>query len=467
MATSGEGNGVAASLHICMFPFLAFGHISPFAQLSRKLFSAAGVRITFLTAAGNVPRVAALLPSSPSISVVPLHLPPIPGLPAGAESTAEVSAAGAELLKLALDETKPQVSALLRDLRPDVVLIDFSHPWVGSITAPLGIKTLLFSVFAAVSTAFLMVPSRASSSLSSISSPPEGFPTSSAIKSIPTYQAADFSYVFKSFNGRPSVFDSLTACIENCDGVVIKTCLEMEKSYVEYIERQYNKKILLAGPLVPEPPPQAELEPRWRDWLGGFPHGSVVFSSFGSETFLTDEAAAELLLGLEESGQPFLVVLNFPKEGEQVDIRKRLPDGFLERVEGRGAVHSGWVQQQCILRHRAVGCFLCHAGFSSVVEGLLADCQLVMLPQKGDQYLNAKLFAAELGIGVEVERRGEDGWFGKAAVSKAVREVMVKEEEEGKREKHKKWREFFTDEEVQTKFTLEFVDSLKELATAE
>ncbi|XP_072958091.1 anthocyanidin-3-O-glucoside rhamnosyltransferase-like [Typha angustifolia] len=465
MANSGKGkNGGAATLHILMFPYLGFGHINPFVQLSRKLLSAAGVRITFLSAAGNVQRVATLLPSSPSISVVPLHLPSIPGLPVGAESTADVSAADAELLKLALDGTKPQVSAILLDLRPDVVLIDFSHPWVASLASPLGIKTLFFSIFSAVNTAFLTVPSRASSStLSSLSSPPEGFPSSSPIKSVPAYQAADFSYLFKSFNGRPSVFDSVVACIKVCDGVVLRTCLETEKIYVQYVEKQYNKKVLLAGPLVPEPPLQAELELRWRDWLGGFPDHSVVFCSLGSETLtFTDEAIAELLLGLEESGQPFLAVLNFPK-GEE-----RLPAGFVERVKGRGVVHNGWVQQQLILRHRAVGCFLGHAGLSSLFECLFSDCRLIVLPQKGDQYLNAKLFAAELGIGVEVERRDEDGWFGRAAVSKAVREVMVADEERRKRmmEKHVKWREFFMDEEVQKKFTLEFVASLKELAAA-
>ena len=44
---------------------LAFGHIRPFVQLERRLTSAdagAVVHVTFLTVAGNVPRVEAMPP---------------------------------------------------------------------------------------------------------------------------------------------------------------------------------------------------------------------------------------------------------------------------------------------------------------------------------------------------------------------------------------------------------------------
>lgn len=53
-----------------------------------------------------------------------------------------------------------------------------------------------------------------------------------------------------------------------------------------------------------------------------------------------------------------------------------------------------------------------HAGFNSVVEGLVAGCRLVLLPMKGDKYLNAALFGHELRVGIEVRRRIEDGWLG-------------------------------------------------------
>ena len=82
----------ADGMHVMMFPFLAFGHISPFVQLARKLVAAGGVRVTLLSAAANVPRVEAMLgPAAGAVAVAPLRLQCVPGLPEGAESTAEVS----------------------------------------------------------------------------------------------------------------------------------------------------------------------------------------------------------------------------------------------------------------------------------------------------------------------------------------------------------------------------------------
>ncbi|KAL6660050.1 hypothetical protein ACP70R_002172 [Stipagrostis hirtigluma subsp. patula] len=465
MSSVGKGNAI----HVVMYPWLAFGHISPFAQLARKLVSGdGGIRVTFLTAAGNVPRVEAMLASAAgAVAVVPLHLPGVPGLPAGAASTAELSADGAELLKVAVDGTQPEVSALLAELHPDVVLIDFATPWVCDIAARLGIKTLYFIVFSAVSFAYITVPARLRDvllpSAHDLTMAPAGFPPSSALASLPAYQGADLTYMFTSFYGMPSAHDRVAAGVKASAGVVMKTCPEMEGPYIDYISSQYGgKPALLAGPVVPEPP-QGELEERWASWLSSFPDNAVVFASFGSETFLSVDAAAELLLGLEATNRPFLAVLNFPKGTDaKAELKARIPPGFEERVEGRGLVHTGWVQQQHILRHRSVGCYLNHAGFSSVVEGLVAGCRLVLLPMKTDQYFNAALFARELGVGVEVARRDEDGWFGRRDVSDAVAAAAAA----GGEGNASRWREFFTDDAVQKRFEDEFVRELNKLVRA-
>jgi len=465
---SGGANGASAgAAHIVMLPWLAFGHITPFAQLARKLVSAdgGGVRVTFLTAAGNVPRVEAMLAPSAAgaVVVVPLHLPHVPGLPAGASSTAELSADGAELLKVALDGTRPQVAALLAELRPVAVLMDFATPWVHDIAAPLGLKALHLSVFSATAGAFSCVPARQlhgpHPSAHDLRSAPAGFPEGSSLATIPAYQAADLTYLFTSFDGKPCVYDRVLASIEACDGIVMKTCAEMEGSYIDYLSGQFGKPVLLAGPVVPEPP-QGELEDQWENWLSAFPDKAVVLASFGSETFLPVAAATELLLGLEATGRPFLAVFNFPRGADtEAELQARVPLGFMERVKGRGRVHVGWVQQQHILRHRSVGCFLNHGGFSSVVEGLVAGCRLVLLPMKGDQYLNAALFARDLRVGVEVAHRDEDGWFGRGDVADAVAAAMA----DGGDGELRKWREFLTDDAVQMRFTDEFVRQLKEL----
>nr|CAB3482434.1 unnamed protein product [Digitaria exilis] len=396
MAGGGEG-GDAGILHLLMFPWPAFGHISPFAP--RKLVSIdSKIRVTFLTSAGTVPRVEAMLASS--AKVTPLSLPHIPGLPSCASSTADLTADGAELLKLAV---------------------------------------LYFVVFSASSFAYTTVPSRhPSSGHVELMAGPPGFPATSALATAPAHQARDLAYLYTSFHDMPTVYDRVLAGVNGSDGLVMKTCRDMEGSYIDYISAQYgnNKRVLLAGPTT------------------------------ATETFLPAAAATELLLGLEATRSPFLAVLNFPKQAAMDDaaateLEAIIPVGLEERLEGRGVVHTGWVQQQQILRHRSVGCFVNHAGFSSVVEGLVAGCRLVMLPMKVEQHFNARLFARELRVGVEVARRDEDGWFGRQDVRDAVEAAVASGG--GEEDDARKWREFFTNEDVQSKFAVDFVRELKEV----
>ncbi|KAF5192935.1 Udp-glycosyltransferase 79b3, partial [Thalictrum thalictroides] len=101
-----------------------------------------------------------------------------------------------------------------------------------------------------------------------------------------------------------------------------------------------------------------------------------------------------------------------------------LPEGFEERVKGRGVVHGDWIQQEQILSHPSVGCFVSHCGIGSMWESLVSSCQIVLVPQFGDQYPNAKFMTKELKVAVDVERREEDGWFTKESVCNAVKLVM-------------------------------------------
>lgn len=183
-----------------------------------------------------------------------------------------------------------------------------------------------------------------------------------------------------------------------------------------------------------------------------------MFCSFGSETFLTQEQIRELALGLELTGLPFLLVLNFPaKVNAKVALEDALPAGFSERTKDKGVVHVGWVPQQLILGHKSVGCYLCHAGFSSLIEALMNGCQLVLLPLKGDQFFNSRLMGENgfMSAGVEVNTRDRDGYFGKEDILKAVKKVMVDvEKEPGKsiRLNQKKWNKFLWEKDVQNKF---------------
>nr|URA11569.1 anthocyanidin 3-O-glucosyltransferase [Bacopa monnieri] len=468
-----NGQRSSSSLHVVMFPFFAFGHISPFVQLSNKL-SAHGVRISFFSAAGNLPRIQSMLNPNPTSQIIPLPIPQIEGLPPGIESTAELNPTQSELLKVALDQMQPQIKTILSDLRPNFVLFDFAQDWLPTMASDLGIKTVFYSVFIALSTAFLTVParilnpdSRTYPSLDQLKLPPPGFPSTS-LTSVKTFEARDFLYMFKSFHGKPCVYDRVLSGLEGCDVILAKTCDEMEAPYIEYVKSQFKKPVLVSGPVVPGPRADP-LEEKWAEWLGQFEAKSVIFCAFGSETFLNDDQIKELALGLELTGFPFLLVFNFPGNLDaSAEVRRALPEGFMERVRGKGVISSGWVQQQQILAHMSVGCYLCHAGFSSVVEALVNDCQLVMLPQKGDQFLNSKLVSGDLKAGVEVNRRDEDGYFGKEDIKNAVECVMVDGvgNEIGRivRNNQKKWKDFLLDRSVHNNFVKDLVKEMEAIA---
>uniref|UniRef100_A0A2P2NG31 Glycosyltransferase n=1 Tax=Rhizophora mucronata TaxID=61149 RepID=A0A2P2NG31_RHIMU len=456
------------SLHVVMFPWFAFGHISPFVQLSNKL-SIHGVRVSFFSAPGNIERIKSTLHLTPKAQIIPLPIPSVDGLSPGLDSTSEMTPAMAELLKKASDLTQPQVKALLSQLKPHFVFFDFGLHWLPKLAADLSIKTLHFSVYSAISSSYLIVPARRPSEDMTLTNndlmkPPKGFPSNSSVTSMKRFQAEDFMYLFTKFDSGPTVYQRARESYSNCTAVVMKTCKEMEGPYVDFLQAQFQKPVFLTGPLVPEPP-SGVLEAKWASWLGQFPAKSVIFCSFGSETFLSRDQIEELALGLELTGLPFFLVLNFPSTLDgRTELNKVLPSGFLERVQDRGIVHAGWVQQQLILAHASVGCFVCHSGLSSLIEAWTNECQLALLPFKGDQFFNAKLLGGDMKAAAEINRRDEDGYFGRYDIYEAIKSVMMEfDKEPGKsiRASHKKWREFLLNEEVHRNCIAQLVEQLK------
>ncbi|KAK3230490.1 hypothetical protein Dsin_002371 [Dipteronia sinensis] len=137
------------------------------------------------------------------------------------------------------------------------------------------------------------------------------------------------------------------------------------------------------------------------------------------------------------------------------------------RVKNKGVVHTGWVQQQLILAHGSVGYYVFHSGYSSIIEGLINDCQLVLLSFKEDQFLNSKLVSGDIRVGVEVNKREDNGHFGKEDIMEAVKTVMVdvnKEPGVSISANHKKWREFLLNEEIHNQYIADLVKELKALA---
>lgn len=127
-------------------------------------------------------------------------------------------------------------------------------------------------------------------------------------------------------------------------------------------------------------------------WLDGCPDGSVVSVCFGSQKLLKKKQMEALAIGLERSGIRFVWVVKAVSTSQEMENGCGLiPDGFEERVGDRGVVVKGWAPQVMILSHPAVGGFLSHCGWNSVLEAMVAGVMILAWPMEADQYVNARL----------------------------------------------------------------------------
>jgi hypothetical protein len=213
--------------------------------------------------------------------------------------------------------------------------------------------------------------------------------------------------------------------------MAFKSCFEGEDKYINYLQDVIRVPVLSVGPLMPavQPISGSGEGSDLLEWLERQRAASVVFVSFGGETFLSREQALELALGLEASGLPFLWSLRAPQfwNDARDDPRELLPEGFEARTRNRGLVTRDWLPQVRILSHPSVGGFLSHGGWNSAMEALSFGLPLILLPLRVDHGLNARQIATELKAGIEIER-GDDGSFSRENTCTALKMVMAGEE---------------------------------------
>nr|POF19645.1 udp-glycosyltransferase 79b30 [Quercus suber] len=301
----------------------------------------------------------------------------------------------------AMDRTKSDIELLLLNLKPDIVVFDFAY-WLPKLARSL---------------------------------------VSLSIK-LHNHEAREFAALkAMKFGSNVIFYDRLCASLSQCDATGFRTCREIEGSYIDNLGSHFRKPVFLSGPIIPNPP-TSTLEEKWIKWLGKFKARSVIYCAFGSECTLKRYQFQELVLGFELSGWPFLAALKPPLGAGSIE--EALPEGFEERVQGRGVVHGGWVQQLRILEHPSIGCFITHCGLSSLFEGLMNQFQLV---------------------GVEIEKGEEDGLFTKESVCKAVRTVMEDDNEVGREVKanHTKLRDLLSSEYLESSYIDSFCQNLQDL----
>ncbi|XP_072985994.1 UDP-glycosyltransferase 75C1-like [Typha latifolia] len=195
-------------------------------------------------------------------------------------------------------------------------------------------------------------------------------------------------------------------------------------------------EVFAIGPVMSkEIPTGADLfkqdEKDYMEWLDTKPASSVVYVSFGSLSSLKRRQMEELVLGLRESGRPYLWVLRKDNREEGVDLEG-----------GDDCMVVAWCNQVQVLSHRSIGCFVTHCGWNSTLESLACGVPTVDVPQWAEQGLNARLMEEEgWGIGVRGVVDGE-GMLPAAELRRCL-EVVMGGGERGEeiRKKAEMWKE--------------------------
>ncbi|EEF37428.1 UDP-glycosyltransferase 84B2 [Ricinus communis] len=162
-------------------------------------------------------------------------------------------------------------------------------------------------------------------------------------------------------------------------------------------------------------------------WLDKKPPSSVIYISFGSITVLSQKQMDNLATGLKNSNKPFLWVIK-PKPENSETKGGELPGSFLEETKEKGLVVT-WCEQEKVLMHKAVGCFITHCGWNSTLESVVAGVPVIAYPGWTDQPTVAKFLVDVLKIGVRVKI--EDGFASSEEVERCIMEITGGPEAEG------------------------------------
>ncbi|KAL5227224.1 hypothetical protein ABZP36_015489 [Zizania latifolia] len=463
----------SGSMHVAMLPWLAFGHILPFAEFAKRV-ARQGHRVTLFSTPRNTSRLIDVPPAlAGRIRVVDISLPRDERLPEHAEATIDLPSDDLRpYMRQAYDDAfARELSRLLQETGPsrlDWVLADYAAYWAPEAAARHGVPCAFLSLFGAAALSFfgpaeaLMGRGKyAKTEPAHLTVVPDfvPFPTTVAFRG---YEAReqfkpgmipDDSGVSESYRFGKS--------IDGCQLVAIRSSREFEPEWLQLLGEIYQKPVIPIG-MFPPPPSQdvANHEETLR-WLDKQAANSVVYAAFGSEVKLTSAQLQTITLGLEASGLPFIWAFRPPADAGDGNGTDGWAEGFEERVNGRGVVRRGWVPQVRFLAHGSVGGFLTHAGWNSIAEGLAHGVRLVLLPLMFEQGLNAR-HLAEKKVAVEVPRDEDDGSFTAKDIADALKRVMVEEEGEEFGIKVKELAEVFGNDEVNDQYVQDFLRCLSE-----
>ncbi|KAJ4838799.1 hypothetical protein Tsubulata_021618, partial [Turnera subulata] len=426
--------------HVVIFPFMAQGHTIPLLDISKALASR-GLKVTIITTPSNAPFILSNISAHPTVSLSILTFPKVPYLPEGCENIANLPSN--HLLMPFVEATenlqKP-FEDILRGMcnssksTPICVISDMFLYWTLEPCrlfdiprlVSYGMGTLPMLIVRSV---YCLLPN-----LGELSNP-EAIELPNVSLPFPLINTDLPPPFWRGRDAVPRVISQLEQASGDSWGIVVNCFEELEHEYICPLESLFGKEIRawLVGPLLLHgqgiEKQHSCLYMKWLDRQ--VEAGFVIYVSFGSQGHLSDKQMEEIAFGLEMAGQPFIWAIKSKTWTP--------PVGWEERVKGRGLVLRDWVEQRNILAHPAIGGFMTHCGWNSVIEGLSMGVPLLTWPMEAEQMLNAKYVANGLKAGIMIPQERDEEYEIKViyrrAICDAVKQLMTGDQ--GKEARHK------------------------------
>ena len=445
----------AHQLHIFFFPFMGHGHIIPSVDMA-KLFASRGLKTTIVTTPFNESFISKPIERSKSlgleIDIKTLKFPTTEaGLPEGCDNLDFITSQnlGFEMAKKLLFASyllQEPLEQLLRDCHPDCLIADFFFPWATNSASKFGIPRLVFlgsSFFSSCTFASIALyePQK------KVSSDSEPF----LVPNLPGEIKLSVNQLVNS-GGQGHEHDDFSKFLKASTeseltsfGVVVNSFYELEPAYADHYRNVFGRKSWHIGPVslcnrdVEDKAQRGKKasidEHKCLQWLNSKKPSSVLYICFGSVANFGTSQLKEVAIALESSRQEFIWVVRENKNPEE-ENQNWLPEGFEQRIEGKGLIVKGWAPQVLILDHEAIGGFVTHCGWNSTLEAITAGVPMVAWPLGADQFYNEKLVTQVLKIGVSVREYGDT--IKSELIEEAIIRVMEGAEAQEMRSKAKK-----------------------------
>ncbi|GAU23263.1 hypothetical protein TSUD_281560 [Trifolium subterraneum] len=406
--------------HILIIPFPAQGHMIPLLDLTHKIATTnKNITITILTTPKNQTFLTPLLNSHPSIihSLI-LPFPSHPLIPPGIENAKDLPNSVRNIMLSLSNLHHPIVEWFHSNPSPpNYIISDMFCGWTQNLASELNIRRLVFSpsgAFAFSTMCFLWknLPTRENPVDENEVVLYHDIPNS------PKYPWWQVSPLFRSYvsgdTDSEKIRDFYLSNIQSW-GLIVNTFDEFEKPYLDYLKTELgHDRVWAVGPLLPVDDSSTMALQRGGSssvsvndvvsWLDQRQDKTVVYVCFGSLTILTKDQTDAIASGLLKSGVHFIWSI---KEGVKTKNENDEELDFEDAVVGRGLVIRGWAPQVLILRHKAVGAFLTHCGWNSVLESVVAGVPCLAWPMTADQFVDATLLVDELKVAKKVCEGGQ------------------------------------------------------------